>query len=218
VDGIHDLGGLEGFGPVVRGPADEPPFPEAWHGRVHGMVLALGVAGKHSGSFRYAVERIDPAEYLATSYYEHWLHAAETMLVEGGHLAPGDVDARLTSGGGRLVRHDEELASRVRALFGQADAEVWDGPAPTYAAGDRVRVRSHFPRGHNRCPRYVRGRTGTVEAVLPASPLNDLYPEGRLEPHPVYRVVFGSEELWGPTAEAFTLRIDLFEPYLDGPG
>jgi nitrile hydratase len=216
MDGIHDLGGMEGLGPVVRGPADEPPFPEAWHGRVHGMVVALGVAGKHSGSFRYAIERMDPAEYLATGYYEHWLHAAEAMLIEGGHLAPGDVDAWLTSGGERPSHHDAGLAARVRDLFRIGAPEVWAAQPPEHEAGARVRVRSHFPRGHNRCPRYVRGRVGTVEELLPASPLDDLYPAGRLEPAPVYRVVFTSAELWGSTAEPFTVRVDLFEPYLEG--
>ena len=81
------------------------------------MVLALAVAGQHSGSFRYAIERMDPAEYLATSYYEHWMHAAETMLVEGGHLEPGEVDARLTSGPDRPSHHDAELTGKVRGLF-----------------------------------------------------------------------------------------------------
>jgi nitrile hydratase len=215
MDGIHDLGGLEGFGPVVPGAADEPPFPEDWHGRVHGMMIALGVAGKHSGSFRYAIERMGPAEYLTTGYYEHWLHAAEAMLVEGGHLARGDVDAWLTAGGERPSHHDAELAGKVRDLFRPGPPQVWDAPPPKHHVGARVRVRSHFPQGHNRCPRYVRGRAGTVEELLPASPLNDLYPEGRLEPVAVYRVVFTSAELWGPTADPFTLRVDLFEPYLE---
>jgi nitrile hydratase len=215
MDGIHDLGGLEGFGPDVAGPVDEPPFPEAWHGRVHGMVLALAVAGQHSGSFRYAIERMDPAEYLATSYYEHWMHAAETMLVEGGRLEPGEIEARLTSGADRPSHHDAALTGKVRDLFRFDPPQVWEAPPPRHDVGVRVRVRSHFPRGHNRCPRYVRGRVGTVEELLPASPLNDLYPEGGIEPSPVYRVMFTSAELWGPTAEPFTLRVDLFEPYLE---
>jgi nitrile hydratase len=218
VDGIHDLGGMEGFGRVVLGPADEPPFPEAWHGRVHGMLLALAVNGALGSGFRYAIERMDPAEYLGTSYYEHWLHAVETRLVENGHLVPDELDGRLASGGeggGRGERQGPELADRVRSLFEPSRPRAWDAPAAKHAAGEQVRVRNHFPPGHNRCPRYVRGRVGTIEALGPPSPLNDLLPEGRLEAHPVYRVTFSSQELWGPAAEDFTLRIDLWEPYLE---
>jgi nitrile hydratase len=218
VDGVHDLGGMEGFGRVVPGPPDEPAFPEVWHGRVHGMMLTLAASGALGSGFRYAIERMDPTEYLATSYYEHWLHAVETLLVERGRLAPDEVDRRVGSGVDRGERQDPELAHRVRGLFQPGRPRAWDAPAPRHGTGDRVRVRSHFPPGHNRCPRYVRGRVGTIEALCPPSPLNDLLPENRLEAHPVYRVVFSSEELWGPTAEHFTVRIDLWEPYVEVAG
>ena len=44
---------------------------------------------------RDAIERIPPAEYLALSYYERWLRAAELLLAERGLLgeAPEDRDA-----------------------------------------------------------------------------------------------------------------------------
>src|SRR3979490_2259125 len=72
VDGIHDMGGMEGFGPVVA-EAGEPPFHEPWEGRVHGMMLALATK-RGISSFRYLIETMGNERYLRTPYYEHWLH------------------------------------------------------------------------------------------------------------------------------------------------
>ena len=36
-----------------------------------------------------------PDDYEKASYYERWLLSAETILVEKGVLAPGELDSRL---------------------------------------------------------------------------------------------------------------------------
>lgn len=42
MNGVHDLGGMHGFGPVVR-EHDEPVFHSEWEKRVFGMTLtAMG--------------------------------------------------------------------------------------------------------------------------------------------------------------------------------
>src|SRR5438067_8065720 len=106
VDGIHDLGGTQGFGAVVTAGDDETvPFSEPWEGRVHGMMLSLALAGKLHGSFRYAIERMDPVEYLESSYYEHWLAGLHTLLTESGVLEEPDQTP------------DPELAERARAVW-----------------------------------------------------------------------------------------------------
>ena len=46
--------------------------------------LVMGAAQVNIDEFRHAIERIPPARYLASSYYERWLAAAETLLVERG--------------------------------------------------------------------------------------------------------------------------------------
>ena len=82
MDGIHDLGGMEGFGPVVP-EEDEPVFHAEWERSVLCHVLAVSVAGYfEAGELRHAQERIPPAEYLRSSYYERWLRGLETLLVE----------------------------------------------------------------------------------------------------------------------------------------
>lgn len=84
MSGIHDLGGLHGFGPLAI-EHDEPPFHHEWEARVFAINRLLLRAGHYTlDEFRSAVERMPPAEYLAASYYERWLHAIESLVAEKG--------------------------------------------------------------------------------------------------------------------------------------
>ena len=95
MDGIHDLGGMHGFGPVEP-EADEPVFHQPWEGRVFALRMAVGALNEFNrDEFRHAIERMEPAAYLETSYYEHWLHAIETLLVEKGVISRAELDARI---------------------------------------------------------------------------------------------------------------------------
>jgi nitrile hydratase beta subunit len=91
MNGIHDLGGMHGLG-SIRPEPDEPVFHEDWERRVFG----LSFAGGHFNvdEFRHAIERMDPAQYLESSYYERWLASIETLLVEKGVLTREELDAR----------------------------------------------------------------------------------------------------------------------------
>ncbi len=83
---IHDVGGLHGFGPLaIEG--DEPPFHHEWEARVFAINRFMLRAGRYTlDEFRDAIERMAPAEYLAASYYERWLHAIESLIREKGVL------------------------------------------------------------------------------------------------------------------------------------
>jgi nitrile hydratase len=220
MDGVHDMGGMQGFGPVVV-EADEPPFHEPWEARTHALALAAALAVPSAGgSIRPWIERMGHAEYLATSYYEHWLSA-----VEGRLLALGVVDAdelaatqaAVAAGAALPRRADPDTAAFVRTLFRPFPVDDPEGPAPAFAAGDRVRVRRMRPIDHTRCPRYVRGCRGTVEAVRPAQPLPDRAVDGDARVEPFYSVSFTPTELWGDDAEpgAALVVVDLWESYLE---
>jgi nitrile hydratase len=86
-----------------------------------------------------------------------------------------------------------------------------------FGPGSGVRVKRMHPRGHTRCPRYVRGAVGVVEAVRGSDRLPDLAVYGqKVDPQPVYSVAFGSDELWGPSDEpAWIVFLDLWEDYLE---
>jgi nitrile hydratase len=102
MNGIHDLGGMHGLGPIVR-EANEPVFHEDWERRVFGVMIATFAGGNYNvDEFRHGIERMDPAHYLQSSYYEHWLHTMETNLIEKGVITRkelADRIAKLAKGG-----------------------------------------------------------------------------------------------------------------------
>jgi nitrile hydratase subunit beta len=215
-DGIHDMGGMHGFGPVVvRGGAE--PYHERWEPRVFAMSTLVGIEGIGKGSGRAIREELPPEEYLRASYYERWLWSTEQRLLRRGTIAPGEIDVwveRLRAGEAAPERRDPDQAKRALASIRTGEPL----PPPTtsrFAVGERVRVRRMRPAGHTRCPRYVRGATGLVERIRGVDNLPDIGPYAGPE-EPVYSVVFDSEELFGPDGEgAWTVRLDLFETYLE---
>ncbi len=103
MNGIHDMGGMDGFGPIGREP-NEPVFHEPWEGRVFALSTAMGDMMPFSiDQFRYMREQIDPITYLEASYYEHWLIVLERQLAETGLVTRDEIVARmadLTGGDG----------------------------------------------------------------------------------------------------------------------
>ncbi|MYB87959.1 MAG: nitrile hydratase subunit beta, partial [Acidimicrobiaceae bacterium] len=82
MDGIHDMGGMHGWGTVAIDP-DEPVFRESWHGRAFAMgAMSMGLSGTNLDAFRHGLERLHPYDYLADGYYGRWLACAETLLVD----------------------------------------------------------------------------------------------------------------------------------------
>jgi nitrile hydratase len=95
MNGAHDLGGMHGFGPIAPEP-DEPVFHEDWERRIFALRIAMSAWGRWSIDMsRHATEQMPPAEYLATSYYEHWLFGLEKLLVEHGFLTREEIEARV---------------------------------------------------------------------------------------------------------------------------
>jgi hypothetical protein len=91
VNGVHDMGGMDGFGKVEAEP-NEPMFHERWEGRVLAMVRALGAAGAFNiDTSRFYRESLPPDVYLSSSYYKKWLLGLEDMLIAKGFVAPAEV-------------------------------------------------------------------------------------------------------------------------------
>ena len=87
VGGIHDMGGVPGYGPVEP-EVDEPVFHDEWEGRVFG--LATSVKG---GLSRRVLESLAPEDYLS-GYYQRWMLALERGLVDRGMLSAEELDAK----------------------------------------------------------------------------------------------------------------------------
>jgi nitrile hydratase beta subunit len=209
MDGIHDLGGMGGFGAVEIEP-NEPRFHEPWEARafaLNNLGIRMGAYNVHE--YRHAVERLDPAHYLAASYYERWFTAVASLLVEKGVVTRAELEGRA---GGRFP-----LARPAAPLSAGPAPEPG---APRFAAGDWVRVADRHPRGHTRAPRYVRGRRGKVLRVSRRFELPDR--AGHALPAPLettYHVEFAARELWTDSAEAReSVVVDLWESYLEPAG
>ncbi len=224
MNGVHDMGGMHGLGPVVHD-KDEPVFHAEWERRAFAITLAAGFVGRWNiDQSRYARELMPPAEYLASSYYEHWLHGLERHLVDTRLLAPEEIVRRLA--GDRTPPAPAPDADRARtlkaadvpkALLKSKGARVAVDVAPRFRVGDQVLTRKINPIGHTRIPRYARGRRGVIHLdhgvfVFPDTHAMSEDPE----PQHVYSVRFTGHELWGPEASPrHFIHVDLWDDYLD---
>ena len=93
--GAHDLGGKHGLG-MINPEANEPVFHHEWEKTAFAITVAAGFLGQWNLDMsRYARERMNPDEYLATSYYEHWIHGLELLLVERNILTEDEIRDRM---------------------------------------------------------------------------------------------------------------------------
>lgn len=211
---------MQGFGPVVEA-GGELAYRERWEPRVFAIQMLVGLEGLGAGPGGRAVrEEMDPADYLAASYYERWLFSAEQRLLRKGTIVPGEVEAmmkRLEAAEVAPTHHDAAMAGRIlddlRATF------PMDPPpdGTRFAPGQRVRVKRMHPPGHTRCPRYARGAVGEIEGVRGADRLPDraVYGE-KVDPEVVYSVTFRSDDLWGPSEEnVWAVSLDMWDSYLE---
>lgn len=204
MNGFHDLGGLTCFGPVLR-EENEPLFHEPWERRVFAMTMLSPPLGPID-AFRHAIERMDAAHYLDSTYYEHWLQGLETR-VEDRQLEQQPAGDEPVS---------VEMVNAVVPAGSPSEREASDVPV-RFKVGDTVRVKNMNPRGHTRLPRYVRGHIGTISMLHG----NHVYPDTAAHdqgehPQPLYNVCFKATELWGADApERDCLYIDLWDSYLE---
>jgi len=211
MNGIHDMGGMDGFGPVVK-EQNEPVFHADWERRLYGMMSSaiFRIPGMTVDEFRHAIERIPPARYLASSYYERWLAAAEELLVEHGVVTRAEL---LAASGAPMNSPIADLPAPV--------APEAKSRAPRMRArfkvGDRVRALETNPPSHTRLPRYARGKLGTIVKDWGVFVLADTNAHriGENRQH-CYAVAFDSRELWGKSTRARErVSIDLWEDYLE---
>ncbi len=220
MDGVHDMGGMHGFGPIIVEGGDEV-FHEDWEPRVFALYHLSNVRGLVGGPGGRAIrESMDPTHYLEASYYERWLWSAERRLEAKGTIAPGEVEAmmaRLAAGETSTAAANPELAAEAVAKLREGSPAIGIAVSPRFAPGDSVRVRRMHPDGHTRCPRYVRGAVGVVERVQGTDRLPDTAIYGLpTEPEPVYAVAFASQDLWGESDEPpWMVLLDLFDTYLE---
>jgi nitrile hydratase beta subunit len=223
LNSVHDIGGMDGFGPIQR-ENNEPAFHEPWERRVFGMFLTGGRPAEPLDAVRHRLERLDPIKYLSSSYYERWLAGIENALIESGTLSPDEIEARMEQFAADPElpvprREDparaESLANILRA--GPPESQRKIRQKPRFAIGDKIVTRNLNPHGHTRLPRYTRGKRGIIVAHHGAHVFPDTNAHGLGEnPQHLYTVRIAMRELWGGDAEPNeSVLIDLWESYLE---
>lgn len=218
MDGIHDLGGKDGYGPVDKAGADTV-FHDRWEAAVFSMLPAGPATGAwfSADRFRHAIERIDPEAYLADGYYGRWLGGIETLLVEAGVFTQEEITAKAVALG---AASDSRIAARPKSSpepVGEPSAARGArrplDRVPRFAAGDMIVTKMDPVPGHTRLPAYARGKQGEITSCHDGWVYPDTNAHGLGEqPQPLYTVRFSSEVLWG--SKGFSVYLDLFEPYL----
>ena len=202
MDGVHDLGGRQGFG-RVRYTLNAPAFHASWEVRANALYAHAVRRGVFNmDEYRHAIERMEPRHYLGASYYERTLTSLATLCVEKGVFSREELEERA---GGEVP-----LAAPIAP--GRSNAPQRERFKP----GDRVRVRLDFVPGHIRMPGYIRGKTGVVVGESPAYPFPDAHAHGvAAEDEPTYDVRFRSEDLWPNGADAALVHVGVFQSYLE---
>jgi len=222
VNGIHDMGGMHGMGPVVPDP-DEAPFHEPWEGRAWGLLRAMGPfrTGRRR-NFRYEHEILPPVDYLRMRYYERFIHVLVGRLLEDGIITQTELDSGQPDAGSprETPRLTPAMVAEQLARRGSMRRDDVQVPAG-FQVGQRVRARNIHPVGHTRLPRYVRGREGAIVRDHGVFNLQDTDADGYSlgeNPQHVYTVRFAARELWGDqAARQDAVFADLWEDYLERP-
>lgn len=203
MDGVHDLGGVNGFG-SVEVEVGAPVWHEPWEPIGYALIF---VGAAELGAFtidelRHAIERMEPRHYLASTYYERIITGVAALFVEKGYVT------------------QEELERRAGGRFPLARPPTPGEPAKerpvTFEVGETVQVRSDHFRGHTRMPKYVRGKRGKILHRAPNFPYASAAGHGiTAKPEPTYHVQFKSKDLWSDADENSTVVVDLWESYLE---
>ena len=217
MNGVHDMGGMHGMGPIRPEP-DEPVFHERWEARAFALARAMGAFGRWNiDASRHQRELIPAAEQLRMSYYERWLTGLTGLLLKHGFITQEEL-ASGKAATGQAMQTPALVAQRVPAFVAKGSpASRRSSSPPRFQPGQRVRARNLNPTGHTRLPRYVRGKTGAIDRphgvfVFPDTNAHFL---GERPQH-LYAVRFEAQELWGAHATApGAVYVDLWEDYLD---
>jgi len=217
VNGVHDMGGMHGMGPVQPEP-NEPVFHHRWEARVFALVRAMGAFGRWNiDASRHQRELIPAAEYLRMSYYERWLAGLAELLTRHRFLSAEELatgkPAPGVTGLAPAMTADEVAGFVAR---GSPAARAATCP-PRFGPGQHVRARNLNPAGHTRLPRYVRGKSGRIDRLHGVFIFPDTHAHFLGEsPQHVYSVRFEARELWGDAAAApDAVYVDVWEDYID---
>ena len=213
MNGIHDMGGMQGMGPLQH-EKNEPVYHAEWESRIDAMDQSMRLTGKIAGTRRAIEENILAADYLRMSYYERWYVALVERLIAAKLVTRAEVESgQPAERGASLVRAASatEAVNFVRAnVSTRQNVEL----TPRFQIGQKVRARNMNPVTYTRLPRYARGRLGTIDRMRGVFPIVDVGAGGK--PQTLYSVRFTARDLWGEeVSPQDAVYIDMWDGYLE---
>lgn len=216
MDGVHDMGGLAGFGPI--NPTQDEPFSKTdWRARMFALELSYTQPGGFNVDWlRHVLECLPPDVYLTSEYFDRWYWRDAGVLANAGWVSIDE----LKSGAASSVPEDtgDPLPPEaVPVMLEQGlDSRRDVADEPAFKSGDRVRAKLQAPPGATRLPRYVRGHVGVVERYHGWHVLPDANALGDERPEPLYSVGFLAGELWSDAEVPGDIVVAcLWESYLE---
>ena len=213
MNGAHDLGGKHGFGAIDQSQTEN--FAHQWEETVFGLTLTCGMLGQWNlDQSRFARESTDPAHYLSSTYYEHWLHGLELLLLENGLVTAQELQSGKSGSASKFPAATPDKVQKI--LASGAPTLLPEKTSNKFALEQSVVVRNDHPKWHTRAPTYIKGIAGKVVKLHSAHIYADEHARsGQKTPEHLYSVRFEGADIWGQDAEPNScVYIDLFEPYL----
>jgi nitrile hydratase beta subunit len=217
MNGVHDMGGMHGMGPI-QNEKNEPVFHATWEGRLFALRRAMGAWGKWNiDTTRHEVELVPPAEYLELSYYARQFVAFLEMLIKSNLVTRGEIESGIPAQFQPMATPALTVEKAVTLVAKGVPTSRNVKVDARFKVGQRVRARNINPTGHTRLPRYARGKVGTIERDHGVFVFPDSNAHFRGEnPQHVYSVRFAARELWGKQASPRdAVNLDMWDDYLE---
>lgn len=216
MDGVHDLGGREGFGPIL-GKSDYKVIHADWE--IRDFAIKQSSAAGQSWTidwFRYCRELAGPVDYLTRPYFDQWLTTLAAQLIDEGYLKLDEIKRGTPAFAAKPDIPPQTVEAARAFVKWPRSFSVSVNTPPRFAVGEKVRCRLDGAAGHTRLPGYVRGRAGAIHAHHGGHALPDAAARGEHRGEHLYTVSFASADLW-PEAKGSEDRVfvDLWESYLE---
>jgi nitrile hydratase len=216
MDGVHDLGGREGYGPIV-GKAEDKVIHTEWEIRDFAMKQSAAMGQSWTVDwFRHCRELADPIDYLTRPYYDQWLTTLAAQLIDEGYLSLDEIKRGAPAFAAKPGL-PPQTAEAARAIVKRPRSfAVSVNTPPRFTIGAAVRCRLDGAPGHTRLPQYVRGRAGIIHSHHGGHVFADAAARGEHRGEHLYTVSFASSDLWAEArGSGDRVFVDLWESYLE---
>ncbi len=145
MNGPHDMGGMQCFGPVVPEP-DEPVFHGDWEKRTLALTVGMGFSGQWNLDVsRHARECLPPDFYLSKSYYQIWIAGLKQLMLERGMVSIEELNTGKTQI--TPIPSDRIVAGKdvAAALAAGSPVERESRQPAKFVIGDKVCARNINP-------------------------------------------------------------------------